>query len=79
MYRNAPVLDLILEPLLIIIAGTQSGGMFLSVGLKMKHVKLLILAVQKIVDNEGNNWAFTFTEAFFSNWKIVELLIILFR
>lgn len=52
MFRYAPDLDLILEPLLIIIAGVQSGGMFLSVGLRMKCVKSLMLAVQKIVDDE---------------------------
>lgn len=58
MFWNWPVLDLILEPLLIIIAGVQSGGMFLGVGLKMKHVKVLNLNIQKIVDDEGNHWIF---------------------
>lgn len=52
MFRHAPNLDLIVEPLMIIIAGVQSGGMFLSVGLKMKSVKTLMLATQKIVDDE---------------------------
>lgn len=64
MVWNWPVLDLILEPLLIIIAGMQSGGMFLSVGLKMKQVKVLNLAVQKIVDDEGN-FSFSFYSTHF--------------
>lgn len=55
IYQYAPVLDLILNPVMIIIAGVQSGGMLLSVGLNMKYVKRLILTVQKIVDNEGNS------------------------
>lgn len=54
MFWNWPDLDSILEPLLIIIAGVQSGGMFVSVGLKMKQVKKFYLAVQKIIDDEGN-------------------------
>lgn len=52
MFWYFPDLDLVLEPLLIIIAGVQSGGMFLSVGLNMKHVKTFFLAVQKIIDDE---------------------------
>lgn len=52
MFRHFPELDLILEPLLIIIAGMQSGGMFLSIGLSMNKVKALYLTVQKIVHDE---------------------------
>lgn len=58
MFRGWPNLDLILEPLLIIIAAVQSGGMFLSVGLNVKKVKILHLALQKVVDDEGNCFFF---------------------
>lgn len=58
MFRYFPDLDLILEPLLIIIAGVQSGGMFLSIGLNMKNVKALYLAIEKVVHDECKNEQF---------------------
>lgn len=38
---------------LLVIAGLQSGGMFLSIGLEMQRIKTLQLKLQAIVD-EGN-------------------------
>lgn len=46
-------IQIALETFLIVIAGMQSCGMFLSVGLKMKKIKLLHLKLQAIVD-KGN-------------------------
>ena len=50
VYLNWPNLEIVLEPFLIVLAGVQYGGMFLSVGLNMKKVKLLHITLQKIVD-----------------------------
>lgn len=53
--QEFPDLDLVLEPLIVFIGGMQGGGMFLSVGLNLKNVKALYLAVQKIVNDERKN------------------------
>lgn len=51
IYKNYSNFELIFEPCLIAIAGIQSTGMFLSVGLKLKQVKALQLKFQEITDN----------------------------
>lgn len=50
IHENMTQFELTLDALLIIIATTQSGGMFLNVGLQMKTVKQLHLKLQSIVD-----------------------------
>lgn len=73
IFRGWPNLDLILEPLLIIIAAVQSGGMFLSVGLNVESVKLLHLSLQKVVDDEGSC---SFLNYFFLNFIILKLTML---
>lgn len=46
--------SLALETCFILIAGIQGSGVFLSIGLKMKKVKILHLNLQEIVD-QGNS------------------------
>lgn len=54
-YKNWPQIDIISEPCLIIIAGIQVTGMYLTVGFKMKQVKTLHIELQRIVD-KGNTF-----------------------
>lgn len=53
VYQNFTHFELALETFFVVIAGLQSGGMFLSFGLKLDKVKSLQLELQKIVNN-GN-------------------------
>lgn len=53
VYLHWPNLETVLEPLLVVMCGIQYVGMFLSVGLNMRKVKLLHLTLQHIVD-EGS-------------------------
>lgn len=50
-YQNLDNLELALLTALVIVAGCQSSGMFLSVGLNMTTVKKLQLQLQDIVNN----------------------------
>lgn len=50
-YRNIENLELALVTALVIVAGFQSGGMFLAVGLKMTTLKTVHLRLQEIVNN----------------------------
>lgn len=50
VYLNWPNLEIIIEPFLVIMAGSIFGGMYLSVGLNMRKVKFLHLKLQQIVD-----------------------------
>lgn len=50
-YQNLNHLELALLTTLVIVAGFQSSGMFLSVGLNMTTVKTLHLQLQNIVNN----------------------------
>lgn len=50
VYQNIENLELALVTALIIVAGFQSGGMFLAVGLKMAAVKMVHLRLQEIVN-----------------------------
>ncbi|XP_055304812.1 odorant receptor 67a-like [Sitodiplosis mosellana] len=54
-YKNFSQFGAALEAIYIMIAGVQCGGMYLSVGLKMKQVKLLQQKLQEIVD-EGHTF-----------------------
>lgn len=49
-YKNIAHFEPALEAIFVVIAGIQCAGMFLSVGLKMKNVKLLQIELQQIVD-----------------------------
>lgn len=40
----------VIQAWLLIVAGLQSGGMFISIGLQMKNIKILHLKLQEIVD-----------------------------
>lgn len=55
VYKNASNIELIAEPCLIVIAGFQVLGMFISVGLKMNKVKGLHIKLQEIVDKSKLN------------------------
>lgn len=48
--KNLEQFTMAIDGLLVCIAGTQSSGMFFSIGLKMKKIKLLHLKLQDIVD-----------------------------
>lgn len=48
----------VIQATLLVVAGTQSGGMFLSIGLQMKKIKTLQLKLQEIV-NEGEHKLFS--------------------
>lgn len=50
-YQNLENLELVLVTSLVIVAGFQTCGMFLSVGLNMTAVKTLHLRLQEIVDD----------------------------
>lgn len=58
IYKNSTHFEMVSEPILIVIAGLQAGGMFLSVGLNMKKIKILHIKLQEIVDESMSNWAF---------------------
>lgn len=47
----------VIQAWLLIVAGLQSGGMFISVGLQMKNIKILHLKLQGIVN--GSKFIFT--------------------
>lgn len=49
-YKNWPQMDIISEPCLIVIAGLQVIGMYLSVGINIRKVKALHNELQEIVD-----------------------------
>lgn len=55
VYLNWPNLEIILEPFLMVMAGLQYGGMFISIGLNMRKVKLLHLTLQSIVHSAKND------------------------
>lgn len=50
VYKYSSDFKLISEPCLIVIAGLQCVGMFCSIGLNMKKIKILHILLQKIVD-----------------------------
>lgn len=50
VYKNYCQFEAALQSIFVIIAGIQCGGMYLSVGLKMKEVKILQIELQNIVD-----------------------------
>lgn len=50
VYKNASDFELVSEPCLIVIAGVQLVGMFISYGLNMKQIKRLHIKLQKIID-----------------------------
>lgn len=54
--KHWPDLNLLMEPVTIIVAAIQGGAMILSVGLNMKLVKKLFISLQDIVDNEGDQF-----------------------
>ena len=54
VYRNFRQFEVALQAIFVMIGGFQGLGMYLSVGLKMKKVKLLQLKLQQIVD-EGES------------------------
>lgn len=60
VYKHLSDFQIVLETCLILIAGIQSCGAFLSIGLKMKEMKLLHLKLQAIVD-EGIWMTFQFS------------------
>lgn len=49
--NNVSDFTIVLETCVTIIGGIQCGGMYLSIGLKMRKVKALHLKLQKIVDD----------------------------
>lgn len=50
-YQNLDHIEVALLTILVIVAGFQAGGMFLSVGLNIQTVKTLQLRLQEIVNN----------------------------
>lgn len=50
VYKYSSHFEVVSEPCLIVIAGLQAVGMFVSVGLKMKQIKVLHIKLQEIVD-----------------------------
>lgn len=48
--QNSQQFEAVLQAIFLMIAGIQSLGMYFSVGLKMKEVKILQLKLQQIVD-----------------------------
>lgn len=50
VYNGWPQMDIISEPCLIVIAGLQVLGMYLSIGLNMKKLKILHIELQGIID-----------------------------
>lgn len=50
VYKYSSNFEVVSEPSLIVIAGSQAAGMFLSVGLNMKKIKILHIKLQEIVD-----------------------------
>lgn len=42
--------QIVIQATLLVVAGSQSGGMFLSIGLQMKKIKILQLKLQGIID-----------------------------
>lgn len=54
-YLNWPQFELISGSCIVALSGSQTGGMFLSFGLKMKKVKLVHVQLQQIVDSEGES------------------------
>lgn len=50
VFKNYWQFEAAMQSMFVIIAGIQCGGMYLSVGLKMKKVKILQIELQKIVD-----------------------------
>lgn len=71
-YTNMSQFGAALEACYIVIAGVQCGGMYLSVGLKMKQVKLLQQKLQEIVD-EGTFLysSFFYREVFHFDFKFL--------
>lgn len=53
-YQNSDHIEVALLTILVIVAGFQSSGMFLSVGLNIQTVKTLHLRLQEIV-NDGES------------------------
>lgn len=51
VYQHSSDLEVAFATCLIVVAGLQCGGMFLSVGLKMTTVKTLHLKLQEIIDD----------------------------
>lgn len=58
-YNNRSQFDATLEAIYIVIAALQAGGMYFSVGLKIKKVKILFKKLQTIVD-EGEFFKWNF-------------------
>lgn len=54
MFRYWPNLDLLMEPITIIVAAFQGLGMYLSVGLNLDKVKKLFISLQECVDSASN-------------------------
>lgn len=52
-YLNISHIDLVLQNVSLITGGIQAVGMFISVGINMKKVKMLHINLQRLVD-EGN-------------------------
>lgn len=57
VYVNSVEFAVVLQSVLIVIAGLQITGMYLSVGLNMKQVKAVHLKIQSIAD-QGNHLLF---------------------
>lgn len=53
VYKNWPQLEIIAASCIIVLGAVQTGGTFLSFGLKMEKVKMLHVKLQRIVDDEG--------------------------
>lgn len=50
VYQNETNFKIMIQIFLVIVAGFQYGGMFISIGIKMKNIKILHLKLQEIVD-----------------------------
>lgn len=52
-WKSWPHMDMVSEPCLAIIGGFQATGMYLSIGLKIKKLKVLHIELQEIIDATG--------------------------
>lgn len=50
-YKNSSQIALVLQTTSLIVGGSQSAGMFISLGLNVKKMKILHLKLQEICDN----------------------------
>lgn len=50
MFKNFTDFELAIQAFVVVIAGIQTGGMFISIGLKMKTVKMFHIKLQEFVD-----------------------------